>query len=81
MTITIEEIQDVVDELENVHTKRIRAEAMLEKEMEILAEHGYASIKEGTKAMEKLSVKISKRKSDLMADFKDFMGDYEELFA
>ncbi len=80
MSIEIDEIQHIVAELEEVHTARIKAEARLEKEMEILAEHGYKSIEEGTKAMRKLDTKIEKRATSLLEDFADFMSDYEELF-
>ncbi|RKZ96882.1 MAG: hypothetical protein DRQ46_06380 [Gammaproteobacteria bacterium] len=80
MSIEINEIQDVVAELEQVHTKRIKAETRLEQEMEVLEGQGHASIEEGKKALSKLDTKIEKRETDLTEDFDNFMADYAELF-
>jgi len=80
MQIEIDEIQDVVDALEGVATKRIKAEARLEQEMEILEGLGFKSVEEAKKAMAKLKKKITKREADLKEEFSDFMNDYSEMF-
>ena len=81
MSIGIDEVQEIIDELEAVTTKRIKAEARLEQEMEALETMGYGSIEEATKALKKLGAKIDKRSGELEESFTEFKEDFEELFA
>ena len=80
MSVSVEELQDVVDNLEKVQTDRIRAEGKYEQEMEVLKGLGYSSIKKAEKALIEMNKKIEKGTKEVEDEFNDFMQDYKELF-
>ena len=78
--IGIEEVREVIEELEGVAEKRIRAKTKLEIEMEVLDDLGHATTKSSGDALSKLDIKIDKRSDALQEEFDNFMSDYEEIF-
>lgn len=78
MSVQITDIQDVIADLEGVAEQRMRAEARLDREMEVLNKLGYESIDDSEKALQALEVKIDKREAALQEEFDDFMDDYGE---
>ena len=78
--IGIEQVQEVIDELEGVVEKRIKAKTKLEIEMEVLDDLGHTTIKSSGDAIDKIDVKIDKRNTALQEEFDNFMSDYEEIF-
>ncbi len=80
MSLGIEEVQEIIDYLEGVSEKRIRAEERLNQEMEVLEGLGCDSIEEADDTIKSLDEKIEKRGAALDQEFSEFMDDYEELF-
>ena len=78
--IGIEEVREVIEGLEGVAEKRIRAKTKLEIEMEVLDDLGHATTKSSGDALGKLDIKIDKRSDALQEEFDNFLSDYGEIF-
>jgi len=77
---SIEEVEDIIEELEGVAEERIRAETRYEQEMLGLEKLGYTTTDDSGKAIPKLGTKIDTRAESLKEEFDDFFEDYGELF-
>ena len=77
---TIEDVQDVIDELEEVVEERIRTEEKLKNEMSVLSELGISSIGEAEIELVSIEKKLKKKKKKLDTEFNEFKEDYASVF-
>ena len=77
--VSIEEVQDVIDELEEYVELRIRAEERYEAEMRNLQELECSSVEEARNVIKMLEEKIEKKNKDFRKALEEFKEDYGDL--
>ncbi|RLI65899.1 MAG: hypothetical protein DRO67_01980 [Candidatus Asgardarchaeum californiense] len=77
--ISIDDVQHIIDELEDINEERLRAKVQLEYEMKLLKKLGCSSLEESEKKLKEYDSKIDKVGAAVEEEFEDFIEDYGNI--
>ena len=75
------QLESVVKELQDIQTKRMRAEGQYEAAMENLKKLGYESIPDATKDYKKQSSELESSVDSLLNEVESFVEEFNTTFA